>query len=95
MTITISNKRGIFDVLSEEGTLKLQGSASINDIDELRDFNASIMDADLFIGHVHYSEQDGKITKNIYCPIEKEALVTALLSGTIVDMKTNLAEETV
>ena len=52
MATTITNKRTLFDVVSESGTLKLQGTATITEA-KAKDFNASIIDDNNHVGHTN------------------------------------------
>lgn len=88
MVTTITNKRTLFDVVSESGTLKLQGTGTITTDSKVKDFNASITDDNNHVGHINYSEIDMNLQRNIYCPIATHEAVNTLLDAAVADIKT-------
>lgn len=92
MATTITNKRTLFDVVSESGTLKLQGTATITPEAKVKDFNASITDGNNHVGHTNYSEEGENLQRNIYCPISTHEDVSALLDTAVADIKTEFTE---
>ncbi|HHX37778.1 MAG TPA: hypothetical protein GX717_07350 [Clostridiaceae bacterium] len=75
------------DITAEDAGLALQGSATINDSGEVRDFNASVHEGNNHIGHINYSEDNGKISKFIHCSTEKETSIQALLNDAVTLIK--------
>lgn len=92
MATTITNKRTLFDVVSESGTLKLQGTATITPEAKVKDFNASITDGNNHVGHTNYSEDGVNLQRNIYCPIAIHEEVSTLLDSAVADIKTEFTE---
>lgn len=92
MTGEITNRRTLIDIIAEDVNLVLQGSASINEAGQVRDFNASVRQGNDHIGHVNYNEVDGNVSKSIHCPSDNEADVQALLNGAVALIKTQNQE---
>ena len=88
MATTITNKRTLFDVVSESGTLKLQGTATMTTDSWVKDFNASITNDNNHVGHANYSEDGENLQRNIYCPIAIHEEVSTLLDSAVADIKT-------
>lgn len=92
MTGEITNRRTLMDIIAEDVDLVLQGSASINELGQVRDFNASVRKGNDHIGHVNYNEVDGNISKSIHCTSENEAAVQLLLIDAVNLIKTQPQE---
>lgn len=92
MATTITNKRTMFDIVAESGTLKLQGTGTITTDANVKDFNASITDGNNHVGHTNYSEDGVNLQRNIYCPISTHEAVSTLLDEAVADIKTEFTE---
>ena len=92
MATTITNKRTLFDVVSESGTLKLQGTGTMTTDSKVKDFNASITNDNNHVGHTNYSEDGENLQRNIYCPIAIHEEVSTLLDAAVADIKTEFTE---
>lgn len=87
MTGEITNRRTLIDITIGDVDLMLQGSASINEAGQVRDFNASVRKGNDHIGHINYNEVDGNISKSIHCPSENESNIQLLLSDAVALIK--------
>lgn len=92
MATTITNKRTQFDFVSENETLKIQGNGTITTLGLVRDVNGSIQKAGAHVGHINYSEDNGNVQRNSYCPADDQVAVYALLDIVVADIKAEFAE---